>query len=64
MSHQNDSGFFKTFGMVLGGLVCFTIFIMVVANVYSPRADAMSDPIVASQQEARIMPVGKSRIAE
>lgn len=64
MSHQNDSGFAKTFGAVLGALVLFTIFILVVANVYSPRADAMADPLVAAQQQERIMPVGKSRVAE
>ncbi len=64
MSQQNDSSFFKTFGVVLGALVFFTLFIMVMANVFSPDADALADPLVAAQQQERIMPVGQSRIAQ
>ncbi|MEM7258439.1 MAG: hypothetical protein AAF404_13760 [Pseudomonadota bacterium] len=64
MSHQNDSSFFKTFGVVLGALVVFTVFIIVMANMFSPASDAMADPLVAAQQQERIMPVGQSRIAK
>ena len=64
MSHQNDSAFLKTFTVVLGALVLFTVFIMVMANMFSPRTDALADPLVAAQQQERIMPVGKSRVAE
>ena len=64
MSHQNDSSFFKTFGVVLGALVVFTVFIVVMANMFSPRSDTMADPLVVAQQQERIMPVGKSRVAE
>lgn len=64
MSQQNDSSFFKTFGVVLGALVFFTVFIMIMANTFSPASDVMADPLVAAQQQERIMPVGQSRIAE
>lgn len=64
MSHENDASFFRMFGMVLTALVAFTIFIMVMANVFSPVSDALADPLVEAQQQERIMPVGQSRVAQ
>lgn len=64
MEQLDDASFFRTFVMVLAGLVVFTVFIMVIANVFSPAFDAMADPLVAAQQQERIMPIGQSRVAE
>ncbi len=63
MSH-NDASFFKTFGIVLGALVLFTLFIGVVANIYSPPSDRSSDPLVLKEQAQQIAPIGKSRVAQ
>ena len=63
MSH-NDSNFFKTFAVVLGALVVFTLLIAVIANIYSPASDRASDPLVQKEQARQIAPVGKNRVAE
>ena len=63
MSHNDDSSFFKTFVIVLGALVVFTVFIAIMANMFSPASDRSSDPLVQREQAQQIAPVGKSRVA-
>jgi cytochrome c5 len=62
MSHS-DSAFFKTFGVVIGALVLFTIFCIVVANSLSPDSDYSNDPVVQGALKDRVGAVGKSRVA-
>ncbi len=62
MSHS-DSAFFKTFGVVIGALVLFTLFCIVVANMLSPGVDYSNDPVVQGALRDRVGAVGKSRIA-
>lgn len=64
MSSHNETQSFYIFGAVLGALVLFTLFIGVMANAYSPSSDPLTDPLIMKQQQERIMPVGRSRIAE
>lgn len=59
---QNDSAFFKTFAVVLGALVAFTVFCIVVANMVSPNADHSNDPVVQQAIRDRAGPVGRSRV--
>jgi len=61
MSH-NDSNFYKPFVFVLGALLIFTAFIMVVANVWSP--DSPDDPLAVAAMKKSIQPVGQSRVDE
>jgi cytochrome c5 len=63
MSHQDDSGFFRTFGLVLGALVLFTIFIALMANLFSPATDRSGDQLVQQQIADQIAPVGQSRVS-
>lgn len=62
MSQNDDSSFFRTFVFVLGALVLFTVFIAVMANMFSPASDRASDPLVQREQAQQIAPVGKSRV--
>ena len=62
MSQNDDSSFFRTFVFVLGALVVFTVFIAVMANMFSPASDRASDPLVQREQAQQIAPVGKSRV--
>lgn len=64
MSGQPESTPYLMFAIVLGALVVFTFIIMIMANNFSPLADPLTDPLVAAQQQERLMPVGKSRIAD
>ena len=64
MSTHDDTQSFIIFAVVLGALVIFTFFIMLMANIYSPASDTLADPLVVAQQQERLMPVGRSRIAE
>ena len=63
-STTEDSRSFIIFGAVLGALVFFTFFILLMANLFSPASDSYADPLVVSQQQERLMPVGRSRVAE
>ena len=49
--------------MVIGVLVAFTIFIMVIANVLLPDTDYSDDNLVQGNIEERIEPVGSLAIA-
>lgn len=60
MSHS-DSTFFKPFAYVLGALVIFTLFIMFMANLFSPASP--DDPLAMAEQRKSIAPVGRSRVA-
>ncbi len=64
MSTHDDTQSFIIFSAVLGALVFFTFFIMVMANLFSPASDTLADPLVVAQQQERLMPVGRSRVAE
>lgn len=64
MSGQQESTPYMMFAVVLGGLIVFTFFIAMMANVFSPASDSLKDPLVAAQQQERLMPIGKSRIAQ
>ncbi len=64
MSGQQESTPYMMFAIVLGALVVFTLFIVVMAKMFSPASDPLSDPLVAAQQQERLVPVGKSRIAQ
>ncbi len=59
---QHDSNFYKPFVFVLGALVIFTLFIIAMANLFSPKADHAADPIVMQRILQQIAPVGKSRV--
>ncbi len=61
MSH-NDSNFYKPFVFVLGALIIFTVFIMFVANAWSP--DSPDDPLAIAAMKKSIQPVGQSRVDE
>lgn len=61
MSH-NDSNFYKPFVFVLGALIIFTVFIIFVANVWSP--DSADDPLAIAAMKKSIQPVGQSRVDE
>ncbi|OED35533.1 hypothetical protein AB833_30435 [Chromatiales bacterium (ex Bugula neritina AB1)] len=61
MSHD-DSSFYKPFVFVLGALVLFTLFIIALANLLSPKADPGSDPLVVQRILQQISPVGQSRV--
>lgn len=63
-SASNDTEFLKVFGWVLGSLVAFTFFIVIVANTFSPASSPDHDPLVIEQTKGRIMPVGMSRVAQ
>ena len=62
MSQVDDTSFFRTFALVLGALVVFTIFIAIIANIYSPASDRARDPLVQQEQARQIAPVGQSRV--
>jgi len=59
MSHS-DSSLYKSFAAVLGVMVLFTMFILVMANSLAP--DSPQDPLAAAVQQRAIAPVGKSRV--
>ena len=61
MSASEDTDY-KMFAIVLGALVFFTFFIIVIANKVSPSM-AGSDPLVAAQLKERVMPIGQSRVS-
>ena len=60
---MNDNQFATTMMMILGVLVAFTIFIMVIANVLIPDTDYSEDNLVQENIEQRINPVGQLAIA-
>ena len=64
MSTNDDTQSYIVFAAVLGALVIFTFFIMLIANIFSPASDTLADPLVVAQQQERLMPVGRSRVAE
>jgi cytochrome c5 len=59
---QLDSGLYKSFALVLGALVCFTLFILVIANMVSPASDRNQDPLVANNIKRSIEPIGRSNV--
>ena len=61
MSHT-DSNFYKPFVFVLGALIIFTVFILFVANAWSP--DSPDDPLAIAETKKSIQPVGQSRVDE
>jgi len=61
MSHQ-DTGLYKSFAMVLGALVFFTLFCIVMANIFSPSTDYSNDPLIANSVKQQIAPVGRSNV--
>jgi len=62
MSHQ-DAGLYKSFAIVLGALVAFTLFCIVIANMFSPATDHSADPLIASSVKKLIEPVGRSNVS-
>lgn len=60
---QKDEMFFRTFALILGALVVFTVFILAIANLYSPETDHSNDPLVLAERVRAIEPVGRSRVA-
>ncbi len=64
VSVHQDKVFFKVFIGVLAGLALFTFAIAILANMFSPDGEGARDPLVQMQLEERLMPVGKSRIAQ
>ncbi len=62
MSADSDSGLIKSFIMVLGGLVLFTVFIMFLARVVAPP-ESYDDKLVNESLQKRIAPVGQVRTA-
>lgn len=63
MNQHDDSSFFRTFALVLGALVFFTVFIAIMANLFSPATDRENDPLVLQEQKRQIAPIGQSRVA-
>lgn len=59
---QQDTGLYKSFALVLGALVLFTLFILVVANMASPPSDRNKDPLVANNIKRAIEPIGRSNV--
>lgn len=64
MSAHQDKDFYKVFIGVIAGLIFFTFSIAVLANKFSPDFQPEQDPMVQAQLKDRLMPIGKSRIAE
>ena len=62
MSTHDDSVFFRVFAVVLGALVIFTLFIMIVANVLSPDSQRFGDPVVQQMLQEQLGPIGRSRL--
>ena len=62
MSVDSDSGLIKSFIMVLGGLVIFTVCIMFLATVVAPPEN-YDDKLVNESVQKRIAPVGQIRTA-
>lgn len=60
MSADSDSGLIKSFIMVLGGLVLFTVFIMFLARVVAPP-ESYDDKLINESLQKRIAPVGQIR---
>lgn len=64
MTDHEDAGFLRTFGLVLGFLVVFTIIIIIVANVVTRGVDEKQSSKV--QQDAineRLAPIAKVNVA-
>ncbi len=59
---QQDTGLYKPFAIVLGALVVFTLFIIVMANIFSPSTDYSKDPLIANSIKNQIEPVGRSNV--
>lgn len=59
---QQDTGLYKSFAVVLGALVLFTLFIIVIANIFSPSTDYSEDPLIANSVKNQIQPVGRSNV--
>ena len=64
MSADSDSGLIKSFIIVLGGLVIFTVCIMFLATVIAPAEDYSKDSMLTESTQKRIEPVGKLRTAD
>ena len=65
MSAHNDATFLRMFLLVLGGLVAFTVIIMIMANIIGGSMDEIKagDTARLAAVEKRIAPVGKVNIA-
>jgi len=64
MSTTDDAQFMRLFGMVLGLLAAFTIFIMILANSISPATDRSTDSIITNTLIQQLGPVGRSRVED
>ncbi len=64
MSADSDSSLIKSFIVVLGGLVIFTVCIMFLAQVVAPSADYSNDSMLTESTQKRIAPVGQLRTAD
>ncbi len=64
MSGQQESTPYMMFAGVLGTLLVFTFLIVIMAKMVSPASDSLKDPLVVAQQQDRLMPIGKLRIAK
>ncbi len=62
MSVNSDSDLIKSFILVLGGLVLFTVCIMFLARVISPP-EVYDDKLISETLQKRIAPVGQVRTA-
>lgn len=65
MSKEADSAFVRTFGIVLGLLVVFTVSIIFVANMIGPDAEevGLDNPRLQAEIDKRIAPVARENIA-
>jgi cytochrome c5 len=61
MSNQDDKVFMKRFSSIIGGLVLFTILIIVIANTEAPAPEEDENPSRISLADERTRPVGAVR---
>lgn len=64
MTGDQDALFLRMFSIVLGALIAFTLAIIVLANVFSPRSDSSADPLVVDMMKRQLGPVGQSRVGD
>ena len=61
MANQDDKAFLKRFSAVIGGLVLFTIIIIVIANIETPPPAEGENPSRVTTADERTRPVGDVR---
>lgn len=61
MANQDDKVFLKRFSAIIGGLVLFTILIIVIANTETPEPTGNENPSRLTLADERTRPVGAVR---